>query len=141
MTAKKPCKKNQFQKGNTKSVGYGRPRMTEAQKELSITTRTKFKEMLNKYMVSEKSELEELLKRKDIIAIDCMVIQSLVNALNSGNQVEINWFLNHTLGKEKETTHVHMSGGLDNTNAIDIGTLSKEDALFLKGLNEKNREV
>jgi len=125
-----------FKKGNKESVGIGRPKMTEEEKELSLKTRTDFKVMLDKYMITEPKQLTKLLKSKTIPAIDAMIIRSLLNAINSGDSTQINWFLNHSLGKEKETSNVHITGSME--NSIDVKKLSKEELLALKVMAEKN---
>lgn len=130
--------KNQFQKGNTKGKGFGRPAMTEAEKELSLKTRTQFKSILSKYMISSQSDLEKLYLDKTLPAIDGMVIKSMLNAFRSGDQSQINWFLNHALGKEKETTNIKLSGSMENTSSIDLKKLTKEELLSLKAIAEKN---
>ena len=130
--------KNQFQKGNTAGKGYGRPPMTDAEKELSLKTRTELKSMINKYLVQSFEDLQELVRNKKVPAIDAMLIQSLVNAINSGDQSQINWFLNHALGKEKEVTNLHLSGGT--TNAIDVKNLNKEQLLALKEIAEAGKK-
>lgn len=130
--------KNQFTKGHTKSKGFGRPTLTEAEKELSIKTRTQFKTMLDKYLVRELTDLKKLVKKTSIPAIDAMIIKSLIKTIESGDQTGINWFLNHSLGKEKETTNINLTGGMENTNSINLKNLTKEELLVLKQLSEKN---
>jgi len=137
MTEKRKTK-NQFTKGHTKSKGFGRPTLTEAEKELSIKTRTQFKTMLDKYLVRELTDLKKLVKKTSIPAIDAMIIKSLIKTIESGDQTGINWFLNHSLGKEKETTNINLTGGMENTNSINLKNLTKEELLVLKQLSEKN---
>lgn len=129
--------KNQFKKGNTKSVGFGRPALTEKEKELSLRTRTQFKNILNKYMLLNVSELKKLLKRKTIPALDLMVLQAIKNTIDSGETQKIDWCLDHVLGKTKDETHISLRGTVDNTNSIDLKKLSKEELLALKVISEK----
>jgi hypothetical protein len=136
-TTTKRATKNQFTKGNTKSKGFGRPAMTDAQKELSLKTRTQFKTMLDKYLITELSDLKKLLKKTKVPAIDAMIIKSLVRTIESGDQSQINWFLNHSLGKEKEITNINLQGSMENTSSIDLKKLSKEELLALKAIAEK----
>lgn len=131
----KRATKNQFKKKNTKSKGFGRPTMTDAEKELSLQTRTQFKTMLNKYMITSKADLSKMYRAKDTPAIDKMLIKSMLKAIESGDQSQINWFLNHSLGKEKETTNMHITGSME--NSIDVKKLSKEELLALKELANK----
>lgn len=140
ITKKKTKKKltgHQFKKGNKESVGIGRPKMTEEEKELSLKTRTDFKVMLDKYMITEKPELKKLLKSKTIPAIDAMIIKSLLNALDSGDPTQINWFLNHSLGKEKETSHIKFSGSIDSMNPKDY---TKEELLAMKAIHDAKKK-
>ena len=138
-TTTKRVTKNQFTKGHDKSKGFGRPAMTDAQKELSLKTRTQFKTMLNKYMVTDLADLKKLLKKTKVPAIDAMIIKSLVRAIESGDQSQINWFLNHSLGKEKETSHINFSGSIDSMNPKDY---SKEELLAMKAIHEsKNKRT
>lgn len=138
-TAKKP-NPNLFKKGHTKSKGYGRPKLTEEQKELAFKTRADFQAMLTKYMITDRKELKALVKRNDIPAIDAMVIKSLVNTLESGDQSSINWFLNHTLGKEKEVSHINLTGNMS-TTAVDVKNLSKAELLAIKKIHDKNKKA
>lgn len=135
---KKKITKNQFKKGKSGNP-FGRPKMSEAEKELSLKTRTQFKNILNKYMISSEKELEKLYRDKSLPAIDGMIIKSMLNAFRSGDQTQINWFLNHSLGKEKETTNINLSGSVDSMNPKDF---TKEELLAMKAIHEskKNRE-
>ena len=139
-TTKKKLTGHQFKKGHKKSVGFGRPPMSDAEKELSLKTRTQFKNILNKYMITDEKELQKLYKSKKLPILDGMIIKSLLNVFSSGSQAELNWFLNHSLGKEKETTNINLTGGMENTNTVNLKKLSKEDLLVLKDLAEKNEK-
>lgn len=142
VTKKKTKKKltgHQFKKGHKESVGFGRPPMTEAEKELSLQTRTQFKNIINKYMIHNKAELRKIYRSAKTPALDCMIIKSILNALEKGDQTMINWFANHVLGKEKETTHIHHTGQMENTSSIDLKNLDTEDLLKLKELAEKSK--
>ena len=132
-------KATQFKKGNKKSVGFGRPPMSEAEKELSLTTRTQFKTIINKYMVHSKAELNKIYRAKDTPALDCMIIKSIQRALENGDTTHINWFANHVLGKEQETTNINLTGGMENTNSIDVKDLTPKELLALKELAEKKK--
>lgn len=136
-TKKKKLTGHQFKAGHKKSVGFGRPAMTEAEKELSLKTRTQFKTIINKYMITKKSELRKIYNAADTPALDCMIIKSILKALDSGDQSQINWFANHVLGKEKETTNINLTGSMENTSSIDVKNLSTEELLMLKELAEK----
>ncbi len=137
-TTTKRVTKNQFKKGHSKSKGFGRPPMTDAEKELSLKNRTEWKALLNKYIVTSEKELKALVRRTDLPAIDAMVVRSLVNTISSGDQSGMNWFLNHAMGKEKETSHINLTGGMENTNSINLKNLSKEELVALKAMAEKN---
>lgn len=132
--------KNQFKKGHKLSVGYGRPKLTEAERELSLKNRTEFKKILNKYMIQSVKQLRELYDRKDLPAIDGMLIKAIVRAFENGDQTQINWFIDHTMGKEKETTNINLNGSMENKNTIDLKSLSKEELLALKSIAEKNKK-
>ena len=135
-TTKKKVTKNQFKKGKSGNP-FGRPKMTEAEKELSLQTRTQFKTMLNKYMITDEKELKKLGRRTDVPAIDAMVIRSLLNVINSGSQSEMNWFLNHSLGKEKETSHIEFSGSIDSMNPKDF---SKEELVAMQAIHDAKKK-
>lgn len=128
-----------FQKGHRESVGFGRPPMSAEERELSLKTRTQFKNMINKYMLLNITDLKKLLKRKTIPVIDLMLLQTIKNSVDDGDSVKIDWFMNHVLGKEKETTHIDLRGSVENTNAVDVRNLSKEDLLKLKEISEKSK--
>jgi len=134
-------KKVQFKKGNKKAVGFGRPKLTEAEKELTLKTRTQFRNILNKYMITDQKELEKLYKSKNLPVLDGMVIKSLLNAFRTGDQTQMNWFLNHSLGKEKETSHIKFSGSIESSEMIPK-EFTKEELLTMKAIHaaKKKRE-
>ena len=141
VTKKKTKKKltgHQFKKGHKESVGFGRPKMTEAEKELSLKSRTQFKTIINKYMIQDKKELMKIYRGAKTPALDCMIIKSILKSLETGDQSSINWFANHILGKEKETTHLELSGGVESTTGIDLKNLSKEQLVALKEIAEQS---
>jgi len=89
----------QFKKGHTKSVGYGRPKMTPEQKAYSLANRTQFKNLLNKYISMPRKELSKILRAADTPMLDKMVIQNIFNAALEGEQKMIDWIVDHVLGK------------------------------------------
>ena len=134
-------KATQFKKGHKKGVGFGRPKMTEAEKELSLKTRTQFKTIINRYMLLSKAELNKLYRSTKTPAMDKMIIKSVLKATESGDQSSINWFINHVLGSQKETTNINLTGSMENTSSIDVKNLSTEDLLALQELAKKSNEV
>ncbi len=129
----------QFKKGHTKSKGFGRPKMTDEEKALSLKTRTQFKNILNRYITLPKAELNKLYRAANTPALDKMVIKSILKSMEGGDQVQINWFVNHILGKEREQTNINLTGSMENTNSIDLKKLSKEELLSLKAMAEKTQ--
>lgn len=130
--------KNQFKVGNKSSVGYGRTPMTEEEKSLSLKNRTQLKNIINKYMISTKAELKALSIAKKTPMLDRMLLKSLINAEKSGNQQQIDWFINHTVGKEKDETNIRLSGAIESTTSFNLKKMSKEDLLLLKEISERN---
>jgi len=139
-TKKRKLTGHQFKKGNKDAVGFGRPKMTEAEKELSLKTRTQFKGIINKYMIQSKKDLLKIYRAANTPALDAMIIKSIIRTLETGDQSHINWFANHVLGKEKETSHIALTGSMNTTSAIDLKNLSTEDLLALKTIAEKNEK-
>lgn len=135
---KNPNPKSKMVKGNTLSVGHGRPKMTEQEKALSLSNRTQFKILINKYMGWSKEKIAESLSDSKLPIIDIAVLRCLKEAAESGSMERIDWAVNHVLGKEKEKTHLHVSGNVDNTSTIDLKKLSKPELLALKAMAEKN---
>ena len=78
-----------------------------------------------------------MLRLQKIPAIDGMIIRSIVKSYESGDQSAINWFLNHSMGKPKETTNINLSGCVENTTAIDLKSLSAEELVALKAIADK----
>ncbi len=128
--------KNQFKKGNK----FGRAKLTEAEKELAIKNRTQFKQLLTKYMITGYKELKVFIKRTDVPAIDLMVVRCLLNAIDSGDASQVNWFMDHTLGKQKESTNINLRGTMENTNSVDLKKLTKEQLLQLKAISESSEK-
>lgn len=138
----KKQKLSYFKKGNKKAQGHGRPKLTKEQKELSLKNRTDFKNILNKYMQLDASQIEELLHERKLPAIDMMVLRNLLNTINSGDPTKVDWALNHIVGKEKETTNINLTGGMQNTSSVDVNSLTKEQAIALKDIvkNQKKKK-
>lgn len=139
MAKKKRATKNQFEKGNQKAKGYGRPAMTPEEKALSLKSRTQLKNVLNKFLHQPRKELTKLLKNANTPVLDKMIIKSMINTMESGDQSKIDWFLNHVLGRQKELTQkVEFSGQIDSTS-VDINKLSKADLLTLREIAKKSQ--
>jgi len=137
--AKKKVVKNTFKNGNQDSKGYGRPKMSDAEKELSLKTRTQFKAILDRYLILDLKEVRKLLKAKTIPMIDLMVLQSIKNSYESGNQSQIDWLLNHSLGKPKEETTINLKTHHDNIEPINVNDLTKEELLQIQKIHEKKK--
>jgi hypothetical protein len=138
MAKKKRATKNQFQKGKSGNP-YGRPAMTPEEKALSLKSRTQLKNVLNKFLHQPKAELSKLLKNANTPVLDKMIIKSMINTMESGDQSKIDWFLNHVLGRQKELTQkVEFSGQIDSTS-VDINKLSKADLLTLREIAKKSQ--
>lgn len=136
---KKRATKNQFKKGVSGNP-FGRPKMSKEEKELSLKSRSQFRTILQKYMITSEAELMKLYKNKQLPVLDGMVVKSLVNAFKSGDQSQINWFLDHCLGKVKETKNINLTGSMENkqTQEIDLSKLSEEDLENLHAIAKKN---
>jgi hypothetical protein len=135
-----PNPKNQFQKGNTISKLGGRPTLTPEQKALRLTTRTQFKTLLAEYSALTLDEIRELIKEAKLPIIDMAVLKHLQESFTNGSMERIDWTTNHIMGKPKETTNLHLSGGVQSSDAIDVKKLSKEDLLALKEIHERSKE-
>ena len=131
---------HQFQKGNKESVGIGRPKMTEEQRAFSLKTRTQFKLLLSKYSSLTLKEIEKEIEKKTLPVLDIAVLRHLKEMATSGSMDRVDWTANHILGKEKETTNINLTGGLENTDMIDVKKLSKEELLALKEISEKSKK-
>lgn len=136
---KKPKKKtkNQFKKGVSGNP-FGRPTMSDAEKDLSLKTRHQFKMILNKYMITDEKDLKKLYKSSNLPVLDGMIIKSLLNTFESGDQAQMNWFLNHTLGKEKETKHINFTGVVD-TTTMNAKDYTKEELLSMQAIHEAKK--
>lgn len=141
MTKKAKTKKKAtgkpFKKGNAAAKGYGRPKMTDEQKALALTTRTQFKMLLSQYSALTFAEVKKHLKEKKLPAIDMAVLKHMEQMIDAGSMDRVDWTANHIMGKPKEISHVKVEGGLQNT--IDLKKLSKEDLIAYKALVEKSK--
>lgn len=131
----------EFKKGHKKSVGFGRPPMTPEQRAMAFKNRTDFKIAINKYMSCTLADLRKLKKSAKVTAFDKGIIQSLIDISNSGNQEKLIWFINQIHGKEKEVSHIELSGSTTNTTEIDLKKLTAEELLALKAIAEKAEGV
>lgn len=134
-----PNPKNQVGKGNKLAVGHGRPKMTEHEKEMSLKSRTQFKNMLNKYSGWTLAEIKVALEEKALPIFDMAMLKHLELMMEDGDAARADWTLNHIFGKEKEIKHVHMTGGLENTNPINLKDLSVAELKALKKMQEKSK--
>ena len=137
--AKKKTKSNsgQFKKGNKAGTGYGRPTMTPEQKALALASRTQFKTVLTQYSTLTLREIKKLLKSANVPVLELAVLRHLKELAENGSMDRADWTLDHMLGKVNTTTNLNLSGGLDNTNAINLKDCTKEELLLLKKLAEK----
>lgn len=126
-----------FKEGNQAAKGFGRPKLTEEQKQLRLKTRAEFRAMLDSYLLLEMKELKRLLNAANTPALDKMVIKSIIICVETGDRTHLDWFLNHSLGKPKETQNLHVSGGMSNTSELDLSSLSKEELMTLAQIAEK----
>lgn len=129
---KKMGKEFGFKKGNTLSKGYGRPKMTDKQKALALTTRTQFKELLTKYMTLTLSEIEELLEAAELPIIDLTVLKHLRVGLETASSERMDWSIDHIMGLRPTKSQLELSGGLANKNKLDISKLTTEELKVLK---------
>lgn len=73
--------------------------MSEAQKESRKLTNIKFEEIANKYLYSSLAMLEKYMEnKKNLAAIDLIVISQIYHALNSGDPKHIEPLMNRILG-------------------------------------------
>lgn len=137
MTKKKKVTKNQFKKGNQASKGFGRPPLTDEEKALQLKNRTEWRALLDRYMIKDLKELKALKKKGELVAIDAMVVQSIINAVESGNTQNINWHLDHSLGKPKEVTNIKVTG---NVESMKAGDYTKEELLSMKQIHDAKKK-
>jgi len=138
---KQPTKKNatSFKAGNKSSVGHGRPKMSATQKELSITTRTKFKTILQEYSALTLEQIKKHLDDQKLPVIDLAVLRNLEYAVEAGSMDRIDWTLNHMLGKQKEEQNINLRGTVESTSKLDIDSHSKEELLVLQAMMKKSK--
>ena len=88
-----------------------------------------FKNMLNKYSGWTLKEIKKALKEQKLPVFDMAMLKHLEIATEEGDIGRADWTLNHIFGKEKDIRHVNLTGGLENTNAVDLKTLTPAQLL------------
>lgn len=137
---KKIVRKNLFTKGHKLSVGHGRPPMTELEKARALTTRTQLKIVMTKYASWTEAELDAALEARTLPIIDIAILTTIRNATGTGSQAQIDWVLDHIMGKPAEEKNINLRGGLDNTSKIDLKKLNKEQLLQLQKMIEESEK-
>lgn len=132
---KQPSKKNKtsFKKGHKGHTGGGRPKLTAAQKELSLKTRTDFKNIINKYLMLNLPQIRELLHDEELPVLDMMVLKNLELTYKMGSPNNIDWHIDHVVGKPKVESTLHLQGNLAPVS-VDPKKMTKKQLEDMKKL-------
>lgn len=122
-----------FKEGHT--GGPGRPPASKAEKEMNKLTRSKFKAVVQKYLVLTKIELNEIIKDPTTPTLDVMVLSVMHHAIKQGDEKRLNWFLEQLFGKLKERKEVTMKATLE--KAVDLKKLTGEELKQLQHMVDK----
>jgi len=125
-----------FQKGNKLGKGYGRPKMSDAQKLMSIKSRTMFKELLAQYMTLTLPEIKVILAAKELPAIDMAVVKHLEQMIETGSMERVDWMADHIMGAKPKQSEVTITA----KRGIDTKKLSDAELEQLKVIAEKSEE-
>lgn len=138
--AKKKAKKKigrPFEKGNTAAAGHGRPRMTPEEKQVALMTRTRFKTILNRFMDLTLDQISEELKNPNRTVLEISVLKHLDEMHRNGSMDRVDWSLDHIAGPKTKKSELKLSGGVQQTQKVDLSKLSDEELLALKNIAEK----
>lgn len=116
-----------FEKGNQAKKGKF---MLEGQVAERRLTRTKLEEILQKHLHKSKQELMDVLKDPATIALELMVVSVLVKAINTGDQVRLQFLLDRIIGKIPEKIEMKTQDVTDEEKlkkmALDILEVAKK---------------
>jgi len=114
-----------FKKGNKHAVGKGRPKLPKEVRELQKLTKTKSEEILSRLAHMKEVDIKAMIESPETIMIEKMVASTYLKALEQGDQNRINWLLDRTVGKVKETTEIILPRPTiierDNGQVIELG--------------------
>lgn len=125
----------QFKKGNKLAKGHGRPKMSEEQKALALSTRTELKALMSKYMTYDLEQVLEALDDPKLPLIDKGILRNLLKAGEHGDLERMDWMTNHIYGKQAEKVDIKQSN-----HNINVRNLSTEDLLTLKEIAERSKK-
>jgi hypothetical protein len=94
-----------FQKGNSFSKGYGRPKVPDDVKEARKMNANEFTRILNKYIGMTISDLIKTSKDPATTAFDLLVIKIVTEAVRHGNLSYFNCLVDRLIGKVAERHH------------------------------------
>lgn len=101
--------KNQFKKGNTASVGKGRPKVTDEERNIRALLKSEI-EKVGSALLSPKYALDQIDLNKDVSIMMKMVIEHA----KKGNTKILEMFLDRIVGKPKEQVeHSSSDNGIE----------------------------
>ena len=98
-----------FQKGNT--YAPGRPKLPEEVKQMRRLSTEEYTRVANKLMYVPMSELLEIAKDPQTVALEAMLAKIMLTAFNKGDARRLTEIFNRLLGKPPEVVHVSGPGG------------------------------
>lgn len=96
-----------FKKGNP-----GRPKgSVVVPKEIREMNRREVEQLISKYFKMSREKLAKVAANKKTPTIDLMIIKIITTAINKGDQTRLNFLLDRTIGKVKDSVDVTNSDG------------------------------
>ena len=86
-----------FSTGN--KYGKGRQRLTQEEKELRKVGKERFKSTVAEYIDYSKADLQQVLKDKNVTALQFMIASIALKAMTQGDTSRTDWLVQHAYGK------------------------------------------
>lgn len=97
---------------------------------------------INKYLHAPMNSLREILKKKDLPAVDAMIIGIIIKAVDSSDAVRLEFILSRLVGKVKQEVSVNANVSRYNYNVdvnaqINLNNLSIDELEALEKISKK----
>lgn len=112
--------------------------MSDEQKKAAKLSRADFNLITREYLCMDRASLAKEANKKELTAMQAIILSILNQALETGDAKIMNWILEQIFGRIKNISDINLSGTIETTRSIDYSKLSTDELAFLKKIAEKN---
>ena len=129
-----------FEKGNQAGKGHGRPPMPLEMRAVKALTRTRFEELLNRFLWMSSAELAAAAHAEGTTVLERMIIAVVSGAIADGDYQRLNFVLDRLVGKVSEPLQLHANINLSMMPRDQVIAMGQEAIAFLKRANAEDTE-